>query len=152
MSILSSVRVAAAGTLAVGGLAFTLSFNALEALAADNGVSVPWMLPLVVDGGVIVATAATLALRRRRWFAWALLIMSSAISVAGNVAHASETSGTPVAMVLAGIPALWLLAACHLTVMLVNQGGAPVALSRLGQDGSSETEVEVPRAPALVPV
>jgi hypothetical protein len=139
MASLSSVRVAATGTVAVGGLAFSLSFNALAALAADSGVSVPWMLPLVVDGGVIVATSATIALRRNRWFAWMLLVLSSAVSVAGNVAHASETSGTPIAMVIAGIPALWLLAATHLTVMLVNQ------------DGSPEPEVETTPVPALAP-
>lgn len=118
MVIFSPVRAATAGTVVVGALSFSLSFSALSALAADNGVGQAWMLPLVVDGGMIVATAATIALRRSRWFAWMLMILSSAVSVAGNVAHAP---GSAVAMVIAAIPAVWLLAATHLTVMLVHQ-------------------------------
>lgn len=41
--------VAAVGTLAVGGLAFALSFTALSELAAANGVAQAEMVPLVVD-------------------------------------------------------------------------------------------------------
>lgn len=120
MKILSPVRIATAGTVAVGGLAFSLSFTALADLAAHNGVSPgqAWMLPIVVDGGVIVSTAATIALQRDRWFAWLLLIFSSLVSVAGNVAHSHGVIG----MVIAAIPPLWLLAATHLTVMLARQG------------------------------
>lgn len=123
MSILSSVRVATCGTIAVGGLAFSLSFTSLADLAAANGVAhgQAWAIPLVLDGGVIVATSATLALKRHRWFAWMLLILSSIVSVIGNVAHAQAASGTVISMVIAAIPPLWLLAATHLTVMLVRQ-------------------------------
>lgn len=122
MKILSPVNVATAGTVAVGGLSFALSFTALSDLAAGNGVppSQAWMVPLVIDGGVIVATAATVALQRHVWYAWTLLVLSSVVSVAGNVAHA-QTHGL-VAMVIAAIPPLWLLAATHLTVMLTRQG------------------------------
>lgn len=129
MTILSSVRVATGGTIAVGALAFSLSFTALSDLAAANGVAhgQAWAIPLVLDGGVIVATSATLALKRHRWFAWMLLILSSMVSVAGNVAHAHETTaGSIIAMVIAAIPPLWLLAATHLTVMLVRQREARV--------------------------
>lgn len=122
VKILSPVNVSTAGTVAVGGLAFALSFTALSELAAANGVaeSQAWMLPLVIDGGVIVATSATVALRRHSWYAWALLVFSSLVSVAGNVVHAGPRG--VVAMVIAAIPPLWLLAATHLTVMLARQG------------------------------
>lgn len=128
MPILSSVRIASTGTIAVGGLAFSLSFTALSGLASANGVpsSQAWMVPLVIDGGTVVATAATLALTRNRWFAWVLLILSSMVSVYGNVAHAGAVSGTVISMVIAAIPPLWLLAATHLTVMLINQRETPV--------------------------
>ncbi|AGT11914.1 excisionase [Mycobacterium phage LittleCherry] len=121
MKILSPIFAATAGTVAVGGLSFALSFTALSDLAVNNGVPAwqAWMLPLVIDGGVIVATAATVALRRHSWYAWTLLIFSSLVSVAGNVAHAHPHGA--VAMVLASIPPLWLLAATHLTVMLTRQ-------------------------------
>ncbi|APL99627.1 excisionase [Mycobacterium phage Camperdownii] len=119
MLSLSPVRVATAGTVAVGGLAFSLSFTALTELAADNGVAQAWMVPLVVDGGVVVATTATVALRTHRWYPWTLLVLGSLVSVAGNVAHAGP-QGT-VAMVIAAIPPLWLLASTHLTVLLYRQ-------------------------------
>ncbi|QJD50238.1 membrane protein [Mycobacterium phage Iwokeuplikedis] len=111
-----ALRVATAGTVAVGGLAFALSFTALNELSAANGVGQSWMVPLVVDGGIIVATMATVALSRHQWYAWTLLLMSSMVSVAGNVAHA-QPHGL-IAMVIAAIPPLWLLAATHLTVLL----------------------------------
>ncbi|EHB47667.1 putative phage excisionase [Mycolicibacterium rhodesiae JS60] len=121
MKILSPVSMATAGTIAVGGLSFALSFTALSDLAAHNGVSAgqAWMLPLVIDGGVIVATAATVALQRHSWYAWTLLVFSSIVSVAGNVTHAGPHG--LIAMVIAAIPPMWLLAATHLTVMLGRQ-------------------------------
>ncbi|QBI96538.1 hypothetical protein SEA_WHABIGAIL7_35 [Mycobacterium phage Whabigail7] len=113
-----AVGVATAGTIAVGGLAFALSFTALSDLAVTHGVTPgqSWMLPLVIDGGIIVATMATVALRQHGWYAWTLLLLSSMVSVAGNVAHAQPHG--PVGMFIAAIPPLWLLAATHLTVLL----------------------------------
>ncbi|AOT24956.1 hypothetical protein PBI_KALPINE_36 [Mycobacterium phage Kalpine] len=114
-----ALGVASVGTVAVGGLAFALSFTALADLAQGHGVpsGQAWMLPLVIDGGVIVSTAATVALRGR--YAWALLILGSLVSVAGNVAHAQPHG--PVGMVIAAVPPIWLLAATHLTVKLSEQ-------------------------------
>ncbi|AEL17865.1 excisionase [Mycobacterium phage Trixie] len=124
MKILSrdkvAVKVATAGTIAVGGLAFALSFNSLSELSAANGVGQAWMVPLVVDGGIIVATMATVALSRHGWYAWTLLLLSSLVSVAGNVAHA-QPHGI-IAMVIAAIPPLWLLGSTHLTVLLYREG------------------------------
>ncbi|AVR57019.1 DUF2637 domain-containing protein [Mycobacterium tuberculosis] len=122
-----ALGVATAGTVAVGGLAFALSFTALRDLSASNGVSQAWMVPLVVDGGIIVATAATVALRQHQWYAWTLLILSSMVSVAGNVAHAQAHGA--IAMVIAAIPPLWLLAATHLTVMLSRSEKEPVPVA-----------------------
>ncbi|AAC18475.1 hypothetical protein SEA_LAKES_38 [Mycobacterium phage Lakes] len=123
MKILSrdkvALKVATAGTVAVGGLAFSLSFTALSELSAANGVAQSWMVPLVIDGGILVATMATVALSRHGWYAWALLILSSLMSVAGNVAHA-QPHGL-IAMVIAAIPPLWLLASTHLTVLLYRE-------------------------------
>lgn len=127
MTVFSPVRMATAGTVFVGGLAFSLSFTALSDLAAHNGVGQAWMVPCVLDGGMVVATTATIALSRNRWFAWVLLVFSSVISVVGNVAHANASSGTVIAMVIAGIPPVWLLASTHLTVMLSRQGGEVVS-------------------------
>lgn len=125
MKILSrdkvALKVATTGTAAVGGLAFALSFSALSDLAEHSGVTPgqAWMVPLVIDGGIIVATAATVALNRHGWYAWTLLILSSMVSVAGNVLHAQPHG--PVAMFIAAVPPLWLLAATHMTVVLSRQ-------------------------------
>ncbi|AFF28332.1 excisionase [Mycobacterium phage Twister] len=115
MMKINAVRIATSGTIAVGALAFSLSFTALSELAADNGVAHAWMVPLVIDGGVIVATTATVALRSQ-WYPWTLLILGTLVSVAGNVAHAGPHG--VIAMVIAAIPPLWLLASTHLTVLL----------------------------------
>ncbi|AGR46449.1 hypothetical protein ODIN_34 [Mycobacterium phage Odin] len=122
--------VATAGTVAVGGLAFALSFTALSELAAANGVAQAEMVPLVVDGLTLVATVATVALKQGSWYAWTLLILSTLVSVAGNVAHAYPHG--LIAMVIAAIPPLWLLASTHLTVMLAKQHSerAEVSVSR----------------------
>ncbi|QFG10405.1 excisionase [Mycobacterium phage Anthony] len=121
MSIVTPVRVASVGTLAVAGFSAMLSFTALSDLAAQNAVPAgeAFAIPLIVDGGAIVATAATLALSKHRRFAWALLVLSSMASVVGNVVHALPHG--IVAAVIAAIPPLWLLAMTHLTVMLVRQ-------------------------------
>ncbi|AVR77445.1 hypothetical protein SEA_TNGUYEN7_34 [Mycobacterium phage TNguyen7] len=124
-----ALGVATAGTVAVGGLAFALSFTALADLARHAGgmEGQEWMVPLVVDGGIIVATMATVALRRHHWYAWTLLVLSSLVSVAGNVAHA-QPHGL-IAMVIAAIPPLWLLAATHLTLMLARSEKEPVPVA-----------------------
>ncbi|AFU20661.1 hypothetical protein SEA_CHUPACABRA_34 [Mycobacterium phage Chupacabra] len=113
--MLSPVKLATAGTVFVGGLAFSLSFTALTELAADSGVAHAWMVPLVIDGGVVVATTATVALKSQ-WYPWTLLILGTLVSVAGNVAHAGPNGA--IAMVISAIPPLWLLASTHLTVLL----------------------------------
>jgi hypothetical protein len=136
VKILSPVNCATAGTIAVGGLSFALTFTALRDLAADNGVPTQaWMVPLVIEGGMIVATAATVALEKHRWFAWMMVVLSSLASVVGNVVHA-QPHGT-VAMVIAAIPPLWLLASAKLTVMLTRQ-----------RDGAGAAEGSAP-APVL---
>ncbi|AGK87965.1 excisionase [Mycobacterium phage Severus] len=120
MAIVTPSRAATAGTIAVGGLSFALSFTALRELSAANGVAQAWMVPLVVDGGIIVATTATVALRTHRWYPWTLLVLGSLVSVAGNVAHAQPHGA--IAMVIAAIPPLWLLGSTHLTIHLYREG------------------------------
>lgn len=121
MPIVSPSRAATAGTVVVGSLSFALTFTALSDLAAGNGVpsGQAWMVPLVVEGGMIVATAATVALEKYRSFAWAMMALSSIASVVGNVVHA-QPHGV-IAMVIAAIPPIWLLASAHLAVMLTRQ-------------------------------
>ncbi len=109
-------RIQRVTTCGVAGLAlagFAMSYEAPNALARDNGVSagLAWLWPLVVDGFIVVASMSVVRAViecRRTWHPWALLLLFSTISVAGNVAHGPPTglgrlvaAVPPVALVLA---------------------------------------------------
>lgn len=127
MEILREVtplRSATAGTVVVAGLAFSMSFTKLSRLAGANGVDgwQAWMLPILLDGLVIVATAASASMKRGRWYAWVLLLAGTAASVVGNVAYAQMASpGNTVALVLAAAPPVVLFLVTHLTISLAHQ-------------------------------
>lgn len=118
--------------------AFTLSFDALRELATISGLNptLAWLWPLIVDGFILIATAAAVALRDRgrkvTWYPWATLILFSTISVAGNALHASNHADhtavtVTVAAAVSAVPALALLLASHLMVVLL---GPPNSSSR----------------------
>ncbi|WP_205788951.1 DUF2637 domain-containing protein, partial [Micrococcus luteus] len=87
-----AVVTAVAGTVFIAGGAFWLSFTALADLAARSGVggSQAWAWPLIVDGIIVVATVAVVALagQRSAWYPWALLIGGALVSVTANAIHA----------------------------------------------------------------
>lgn len=120
---LTPAKITAAASVVVAGLAFWLSFTALSDLAVRFGVPEfqAFAFPLVVDGLVIVATVAAATLKTSRWYAWALLLVGSAVSVAGNAVHAHTVSGNPIAVGIAVVPPVFLLAVTHLTIMLARQ-------------------------------
>ncbi len=69
---------AVAGTVFIAAGAFWLSFTSLADLAARSGGSKrgqAWAWPLIVDGIIVVATVAVVALagQRSAWYPWALL-------------------------------------------------------------------------------
>ncbi|WP_158603072.1 DUF2637 domain-containing protein [Jiangella rhizosphaerae] len=124
--------------LAIG--AFTLSFDALRELATVAGLnrSIAWLWPLIVDGFILLATAAAVALRDRgprvTWYPWATLIVFAAISVAGNALHASshanrEAVSVTVASIVSAVPAVALLLASHLLVVLLSPPPTPASWS-----------------------
>lgn len=121
-----AVITAVAGTVFIAGGAFWLSFTALADLAARSGVggSQAWAWPLIVDGIIVVATVAVVALagQRSAWYPWALLIGGAAVSVTANAIHAVVAADADVPGVLAAavaaVPPVVLLAITHLTVIL----------------------------------
>lgn len=121
-----AVVTAAVGTVLIGAGAFWLSFVALADLAVRSGIArgQSWIWPLLVDGLIVVATVAVVALdgRRTAWYPWTLLIGGAGVSVTANAAHAILAADLTVpamlAAVVAAIPPLVLLAATHLTVVL----------------------------------
>ncbi|WP_328438244.1 DUF2637 domain-containing protein [Nocardia puris] len=113
-------RIAVAGTIGIAALSFILSFAALTDLAARSGVAYPIAWPLIVDGLIVVATVAVVALRGSA-YAWVLLGAGALVSIAGNVIHAVLPPGPVVAEVAAAValvPPIALLAVTHLTVIL----------------------------------
>ena len=122
-----AVVTAASGTVLIGAGAFWLSFTALADLAVRSGIGggQAWIWPLLVDGLIVVATVAVVALdgRRAAWYPWALLIAGALMSVTANAAHALVTAEASVpgllAATVAAVPPLVLLASTHLTVVLI---------------------------------
>ena len=118
-------RTSVAGTtlLAVGG--FVLSFAALRDLAVRVGmpVDLAWLWPLLIDGMIVEATLAVVALAQRGsravWYAWFLLAVGAVVSVGSNGVHAMLTGHGWAGAAAASVPPVVLLATTHLTVLLM---------------------------------
>lgn len=122
-----AVVTAITGTVFIAAGAFWLSFTALADLARRSGIDAgqAWAWPLIVDGIIVVATVAVVALasqHRPTWYPWTLLAAGAVVSVTANAIHAIIAADTDVPSVLAAsvaaIPPLVLLAITHLTVIL----------------------------------
>lgn len=122
-----AVYSSASGTVLIAAGAFWLSFVALADLARRSGIEAgqAWIWPLLVDGLIVVATVAAVALDRQRaaWYPWTLLILGALVSVAANAIHAVVAADTDMPILLAAavaaVPPLVLLASTHLTVVLI---------------------------------
>jgi hypothetical protein len=128
-----AVVAASSGTIMIAAGAFWLSFTALADLAVRSGIAAgqAWIWPLLVDGLIVVATVAVVALdgHRSAWYPWALLIAGALVSVTANAAHAlvAATASVPglLAATVASIPPMVLLASTHLTVVLIRSAKHP---------------------------
>ena len=117
---------AVAGTVFIAAGAFWLSFTSLADLAARSGIGAgqAWAWPLIVDGIIVVATVAVVALagQRSAWYPWALLTGGALVSVTANAIHAVVAADADVPSILAAsvaaVPPVVLLAITHLTVIL----------------------------------
>lgn len=149
-----AVSTATGGTVVIAAAAFWLSFTALTDLARRSGVAAgqAWAWPLIVDGLIVVATVAVVALDRQKaaWYPWLLLMAGTGVSVTANALHATVAADASVPSVLAGcvaaVPPLVLLASTHLSVVLVRS-------HRTTPTPRAEAEDTLPAAsPALVQV
>ncbi len=157
--------VAATVVIAVG--AFVLSFAALTDLAERSGISssLAWIWPIIVDGMIVAATVAIVALnghgRRAMWYPWALLFFGAIVSTAANSVHAiltveSTNSGIPtiVSALVAAMPPVVLLAITHLTVHMYQKRAEVILAKRLeaeavwAEDEKYRRELELRRASA----
>jgi hypothetical protein len=122
----------AIGVVCLAAAGFVLSFSSLRDLAIASGVPVglAFLWPLIVDGFIVVAMLAAYTLKSRRpsatWYPWVAVGLFSAISVVGNAMHAagnpqSLTVSVPVATIVNAVPAVALLIASHLLVVMVSE-------------------------------
>ncbi|MCX4090841.1 DUF2637 domain-containing protein [Nocardia sp. alder85J] len=106
---------------------FAMSFAALHSLAIRNFVppDLAANVPTAVDGLMVGSVIATAFFHRRSagwWYAVALFVLSTLVSVAGNIEYAREIGGDGVAVAIhAGMP-LTMMFAVHLTLLLWNNG------------------------------
>lgn len=146
-----AVGVARAGTALIDVCAFWLSATTLTDLARRAGIDPlqAWMWPVIVDGMIVVATVAIVALsrhgRRATVYPWALLIAGALVSVTANCMHALVATDSDLPPVLsasvAAVPPLVLLAATHLTVQL----GHHLTRAALAPDAAPSSAVEAPQ-------
>ncbi|MBL3690490.1 DUF2637 domain-containing protein [Leucobacter chromiireducens] len=142
-----AVVTAITGTVFIAAGAFWLSFTSLADLAHRSGISnsQAWAWPLIVDGIIVVATVAVVALagqRRPTWYPWTLLAAGAIVSVTANAIHAVIAADADVpsflAASVAAVPPLVLLAITHLTVILTR----PIPLTAV--EGTGLAPVDAP--------
>lgn len=96
-------------TISLAAFGFVLSFNALADLAAQHGISIPWLFPLIVEAAVIVfslnATYRSLHGESAKW-QWALIIGSSLLAGTFNVLHSQPDL---ISRSMSAMPSLFLL-------------------------------------------
>jgi hypothetical protein len=126
--------IAAIGTIAVAVTSFSLSFDAIEAVAKAAHVrgSIAWMMPVTVDGAMSVATITAVVMHRldrSPIYPWIVVGAGVVISIACNAAHAIgevDAFGAVILdlepryrMAISAIPALMLALSVHLLVTLI---------------------------------
>lgn len=139
------------GLIALG--AFWLSFTALTDLARKAGVPAgqAWAWPLILDGIIVVATVAVVGLvghgGRVSAYPWILLLTSAGISIVANVAHALVIPDPAVPAVVsagvAAVPPATLVAATHLSAVLLNRSERKPRARALPPGVSVETTTPV---------
>jgi F0F1-type ATP synthase membrane subunit b/b' len=108
---------------------FALSFGALADLAAAQGVTYPYLFPLMVDAGLVVFNLVALraSLRgQRSHYAWTLVVMATAVSVLLNVVHAQPTL---LSRFMAALPPVFILLVFHLVVTRIESDARDQAVA-----------------------
>ena len=137
------------GTAAISTASFILSFTALTDLVSERSpipASLAWLWAVSLDGLIVVATVALVALarRRRRERVWAafLLLAGVALSTAGNVAHALIEGFGITGALISALPPVLLASITHLSVSLMRAPAEVEAVSAQPQTVSAQDERE----------
>jgi hypothetical protein len=124
------VLTAAVLVAAIACDAFVISYSALYSLALAANIVHPLAViyPFLVDGFIVVASLAAVAMRgqsrRNTWYPWMLLVLFFSFSVLGNAVHANARHGVPhlppvAAAAVSAVPPIALGLAFHLLVRMV---------------------------------
>jgi hypothetical protein len=163
-AVLRATRAAAVViTAAIGAGSFVLSFSALRDLAARAGVprDLAWVWPLIVDGAILQATMAVVALaalsgqRGSRQFFWSVLATAAAVSIGSNALHAvlPRSAALPawLAALIAMVAPVSLLAATHGLSLLARVGGSKTLSAVRAVAATSESSSPAPETTEPVP-
>jgi hypothetical protein len=164
--LIAAIRVALVAALtalvfAIAALAYVVSFEAIRAFAVETAAfpaELAWSAPLLVDS---FTTAASLVILWRYlrgdhwydpWYAWTLVGLATAVSVALNVAHAPDRLA---AQLFAALPPVALLGALEL-LMSVARCGLPhtdhtTATATVEARSADRTATQAPRHPLRSP-
>ncbi|MAS95564.1 MAG: hypothetical protein CMO55_20375 [Verrucomicrobiales bacterium] len=140
LKVLSSMTGILVALLATG--AFALSFDALNHLAEENGVtpSLTWVWPLVLDGAIVVFSLSVLRASLHREpirYPMTLVVIATMASVIFNVAHAPDGF---LSHTMAAVPPVFLFLSFEL---LMRQLRSEVTrASRIKCLGELEDEIE----------
>ena len=167
---LAALIAVIAGVVLVAAAAFLLSYEGIHQIALQAGVSATLarLYPLMFDAMLIVACAATLALRSAGWgsrlYVWACLLLVLAAVAAGDALHATgvRLTGQPARAAIAVIPWVLLLMGFGIWLVMLRHwrraraagaAAGPVAASRAGAATGTEasraaTGTEASRAAA----
>jgi hypothetical protein len=108
--------VAVTGFVAV--TAFVLAYDGSRGAAVDAGIAAAGWYPFCIEGVIVCASVATIALAGRA-YPWVILLLFSAVSVAANVLHAAQHPGAHVwSLAFAAVPPLTLPLCVHLVLMV----------------------------------
>ena len=105
MNNLTKTSLFIVGVVVLGS--FVLSFTAISSLALDNGIAKPFnlILPIIIDGGMIVFAVALLEGQlqygKRPFAIVGLVGLYVAISIGFNIAHSNQTpTGVAIAVII----------------------------------------------------
>jgi hypothetical protein len=126
---LAALTAVIAGVILVAVAAFLLSYEGIHQIALQAGVSptLARLYPLMFDAMLVIACAATLALRNAGWgarcYVWVSLLLLVGAMAVGDAFHATGVSltGQPARAVIAVIPWVLLLMGFGIWLVMLRQ-------------------------------
>jgi hypothetical protein len=144
---LAALTAVIIGVILVAVAAFLLSYEGIHQIALQAGVSagLARIYPLMFDAMLVIACAATLALRSAGWgakcYVWAALLLLVGAVAAGDALHATgvKLNGQAARATIAIIPWVLLLMGFGLWLVMLRQWRRTRAMAADGTGGGRAT-------------